>query len=65
MGLAYEVPIYGSYGQFIHDEIRSTMEVAEYILNKAPISPDSEPLWEFGSLATLLSVNKIRDPRVA
>ncbi len=63
-GLAYEVPVYDSYARFIHYEIRCPLEVAEYVLSDAPAF-ESELLWEFGSLVTILELSKLRDPRVA
>ena len=64
LGLAYEVPVYGSYSQFIHNEIRCPIEILEYIFSRRPII-ESEAVLDFGSLTTLLSVSRIRDPKVA
>ncbi|ADB57525.1 hypothetical protein [Archaeoglobus profundus] len=64
LGLAYEVPIYDSRGRFIHDEIRSSIEVSEYILSRIPL-PESELIFEFGSLTTILAISRIRDPKIA
>jgi len=64
LGLAYEVPVYGSHGQFIHNEIRGPIEVLECIFSRRPII-ESEALLDFGSLTTLLAISRMKDPKVA
>ena len=64
LGLAYEIPVYDSRGRFIHDEIRCPIEVSEYILSRRPLS-ESELIFEFGALTTILAISRIRNPKIA
>ncbi len=65
LGLAYEVPVYDSRARYIYNEIRSPIEILKYTFNKKPIVVESEALLDFGSLTTLLAVNRIKNPKVA
>ncbi len=64
LGLAYEVPVYDSRGRFIHNEIRGPIEVSEYILVGNPLS-ENELIFEFGSLATIYAISRIKNPKSA
>jgi len=64
-GLAVEIPVYGSYGQYFGDEIRVPIEVGEFVLSNVRIAFDDELLREFGTLITIYKISQIVDPRTA
>jgi|GEM_PF-4597266 len=65
LGLAFEVPKYGSYGQYFGNEIRAPIEVAEFILNNTKISFDDELLQEFGALMVIYNTGQIKHIQTA
>jgi len=65
LGLALEIPVFGSYGQYLWNEFRAPAEVAELILNRVKLDFDSELLRQFGALKVIYMVYDIKHPKTA
>jgi hypothetical protein len=65
LDLALEIPVYGSYGQYLWNEFRAPAEVAEFILGRIKPGFDPELLRQFGALKVIYSVYDIRHPETA
>ena len=65
LGLALEIPVFGSYGQYLWNEFRAPSEVAEFILDRIKLEFDPELLRQFGALKVIYSISEIKDPKTA
>ena len=65
LGLALEIPVFGSYGQYLWNEFRAPSEVAEFILSRIKLDFDPELLRQFGVLKVIYKVYDIKHPETA
>lgn len=65
LGLALEIPVFGSYGQYLWNQFRAPAEVAEFILSRIKLGFDPELLSQFGALKVIYSVYDIKHPETA